>query len=81
MTIADVLDFYQRRDAFDATGGEEPCTGCDKVLEAGEPFSIYDIAGRERTPRAFPPSINLCQKCTFMVIGSRMTLPTDEPEP
>ena len=72
MTIADVLDFYERRDALEASGGEEPCTGCDKVLEPEEPYSLYVLAGRPRTPRAFPASIVLCQKCTYMVIGSRM---------
>jgi hypothetical protein len=67
MTILDVRDFYQRRDASEATGTEEPCEGCDKKLEAGEPFSTYVLV-ETRAPRAFPPSILLCQKCTFLVM-------------
>jgi hypothetical protein len=69
MTIADVVEFYVRRDAVQATGDEEPCTGCDKRLEADDWFSHYDVAGKPRTPRAFPATILLCQKCTYMVIG------------
>jgi hypothetical protein len=69
MTVADVRDFYERQDAFKARGGEGPCAGCGKVLEAEEPFSLYAVAGRPRTPRAFPASIVLCAKCTYMVIG------------
>jgi hypothetical protein len=75
MTIADVVDFYTRRDAAEATGSEEPCTGCDAKLEPGEPYSNYDIAGKPRTPRAFPPNIVLCQKCTYLVIAWRPPTP------
>ena len=71
MTIADVFEFYQRRDAVQAAGTEEPCTGCDKKLEAGEWYSNYDIAGKPRTPRAFPAHIVLCKKCSYLVIGYR----------
>jgi hypothetical protein len=71
MTIADVYDFYTRRDAAEATGTEEPCTGCDKQLEPGEAYSNYDVAGRPRTPRAFPSSLVLCEKCAYMVIAWR----------
>jgi hypothetical protein len=71
MTIGDVAEFYQRRDAEEASGGEEPCTGCDKTLVAGEPYSNYDIAGRPRTPRNFPASLVLCAKCAYMVIAWR----------
>jgi hypothetical protein len=68
MNITDVREFYQRTDAFKARGGEGPCAGCGKMLEPEQPFSVYDLAGKERTPRAYPPSIILCHKCTFMVI-------------
>ncbi len=79
MTIADVVDFYERSAVLEAKGGEEPCTGCDKVLEKDEAFSYYEIAGRPRTPRALPPNINLCQKCTFLVMGSNLRpFPTPE---
>ena len=54
MTIADVVDFYERSAVLQAKGGEEPCTGCDKVLEKDEAFSYYEIAGRPRTPHACP---------------------------
>jgi hypothetical protein len=67
MTILDVRDFYQRRDALEATGTEEPCTGCDKPFAAEDPYSIYDLA-EQRAPRAFPMSINLCKACTFLVM-------------
>ena len=70
MTILDVRDFYQRRDALEATGGEQPCTGCDKAFEAGQPYSTY-VLTEPRAPRAFPASILLCQACTFMVIEVR----------
>ena len=75
MTIADVFDFYTRRDAAEATGSEEPCTGCDAKIEAGDPYSNYDIAGKPRTPRAFPPSLVLCQKCAYMVMAWRPPAP------
>jgi hypothetical protein len=67
MTILDVRDFYRRRDALEAAGDEAPCTGCDKPLAAGDPYSIYDLA-EPRAPRAFPMSINLCRACTYAVI-------------
>ncbi len=67
MTILDVREFYTRRDALEAKGGEEPCTGCDKPFEAGQPYSIYSISA-PRAPRAFPASILLCQACTFLVM-------------
>jgi hypothetical protein len=67
MTILDVRDFYQRRDAAEATGDEEPCTGCDAKLEPGAPFSTY-VLTETRAPRAFPPSILLCKKCTYLVM-------------
>jgi hypothetical protein len=70
MTILDVREFYQRRDASEATGDEELCTGCDKKLELGEPFSTYVLV-ETRAPRAFPPSIVLCQRCTFVVMEVR----------
>lgn len=75
MTIGDVAEFYRRRDAAEAVGGEAPCTGCDKTLEPGEPYSNYDIADALRTPRAFPNSIVLCQKCAYLVIGFRPPAP------
>jgi hypothetical protein len=78
VTISDVTDFYQRTDAFKARGGEGPCAGCHKILEPEEPFSTYDLAGKERTPRAFPQSIVLCKKCTFMLMGANMAV---EPPP
>jgi hypothetical protein len=71
VTIGDVVEFYVRRDAVQANGGEAPCTGCDKTLEPGDWYSHYDIAGKPRTPRAFPAEIVLCQKCTYLVIGYR----------
>ncbi len=71
MTIADVVEFYQRRDVQEATGDEEPCHGCDKQLEADEPYSNYDLKNALRTPKAFPASIVLCQKCAYLVIGFR----------
>jgi hypothetical protein len=74
VTISDVTDFYKRTDAFKARGGEGPCAGCHKVLEPEEPFSVYDLAGKERTPRAFPPTIVLCKKCTFMLMGANLTV-------
>ena len=43
MTIGDVAAFYNRRDVAEATGKEEPCTGCDKQLEVDEPYSNYDV--------------------------------------
>jgi hypothetical protein len=73
MTIADVREFYRRRDALEASGGEEPCTGCDKVLEPGEGYSPYDLMDPVRAPRDLPATIVLCQKCVFLVIGSKMT--------
>jgi hypothetical protein len=45
------------------------------MLEPEEPYSVYDLAGKARTPRAFPQTIVLCQKCTFMLIGSNMAEP------
>ena len=69
MTIADVAEFYVRRDAVQATGDEEPCTGCDAKLAADDWFSHYDLGDVMRTPRAFPATIVLCQGCTYMVIG------------
>jgi hypothetical protein len=76
MTIGDVYDFYVRRDVAEALGTEDPCTGCDKKLQSGETYSNYDIAGKPRTPRAFPPHLVLCQKCAYMVIAWR---PPKEP--
>jgi hypothetical protein len=69
MTIADVYEFYVRRDAAEAGGAEEPCTGCDKKLEAGESYSNYDA--KVRAPRNLPAHIVLCQKCTYLVVGFR----------
>ena len=54
MTIGDVYDFYVRRDVGEALGTEDPCTGCDTKLQPGEAYSNYDVAGKPRTPRAFP---------------------------
>jgi hypothetical protein len=71
MTIADVRDFYVRRDAAVATGGEPLCTGCDKQLGAGENYSNYDLTDPVRAPRAFPISMVLCAACTYMVIAYR----------
>jgi hypothetical protein len=71
MTIGDVATFYQRRDVAEATGGEEPCTGCDTKLEADDAYSNYDLKNTLRAPRAFPQSIVLCQKCAYMVIAWR----------
>lgn len=81
MTIADVVDFYVRREIRTAKGGgaEEACTGCDHVLDAGEEYSYYVIASHDRTPRKLPYDINLCRKCTFLVIGSNMK-PAPAPE-
>jgi hypothetical protein len=76
MTIADVYDFYVRRDVGEALGTEDPCTGCDKKLQSGEAYSNYDIAGKPRTPRAVPPHLVLCQECAYMVIAWR---PPKEP--
>ena len=75
MTIADVVEFYQRRDAIQAEGTEAPCTGCDAKLKPGDWYSNYDIAGKPRTPRAFPATIVLCQTCTYLVIGYRPAAP------
>jgi hypothetical protein len=75
MTIGDVSEFYIRRDAAEAEGGEPACTGCDKTLAAGESYANYDIAGKPRTPRNFPASIALCQKCAYMVIAWRPPAP------
>ncbi|HEV8022036.1 MAG TPA: hypothetical protein VGP41_12265 [Candidatus Lustribacter sp.] len=69
MTIADVFEFYVRRDAAEANGKEEPCTGCDKKLEAGESYSNYDA--KVRAPHNLPKHIVLCQKCTYLVVGFR----------
>jgi hypothetical protein len=73
MTVADVRDHYQRRDALKAAGGEEPCTGCDKELEPGEEYSTYALSEPARAPRGLPDGINLCRKCTFLVMGSKLT--------
>jgi hypothetical protein len=70
VTILDVRDFYQRRDALQAVGGEEPCTGCDKVFEPGDDYSTY-VLNEPRAPRAFPASILLCKACTFKVMEIR----------
>ena len=75
MTVDDVRDFYQRSDAFKAREGEVRCSGCATELEAEEPYSLYVLAGKPRTPRAFPSSLHLCRKCTYMVIGSQMAGP------
>jgi len=72
MNVTDVKEFYKRNDAFKARGNEGSCAGCGTVLEPEAPYSVYVLAGRERTPRAFPPSMLLCQKCTFLVMGSDM---------
>jgi hypothetical protein len=76
MTILDVRDFYRRRDALAATGGEAPCTGCDKPLARGDAYSIYDLA-KPRAPRAFPMTINLCKPCTYMVMEVNFEKPPD----
>jgi hypothetical protein len=68
VTIADVVEFYVRRDVAEATGSEAPCTGCDKQLAPGDAYSHYDLAEKPR-PRSFPTTILLCQKCTYQVIG------------
>jgi hypothetical protein len=73
MTIGDVAEFFNRRDVAEATGGEEPCTGCDKKLEAGEPYSNYDA--KVRAPRNYPSTIVLCRKCAYLVIGWRPLKP------
>jgi hypothetical protein len=73
MTIGDVAEFYTRRDAPDATGSEEPCTGCDKQLAPDEPYSNYDA--KVRAPLNLPKSIVLCQKCAYLVIGWRPMAP------
>jgi hypothetical protein len=69
MTIADVFEFYVRRDAAEASGKEEACTGCDATLEAGESYSNYDA--KVRAPHNLPRHIVLCQKCTYLVVGFR----------
>jgi hypothetical protein len=74
MTIADVVDFYKRRDLQQATGEEEPCAGCDTKLAAGASYSNYDLV-QPKAPRAFPASMVLCQKCTYLVIGYRPPKP------
>jgi hypothetical protein len=68
VTIADVVEFYVRRDAVQAVGSEEPCTGCDKQLAKDDWLSHYDIADKPH-PRSLPATILLCQKCTYQVIG------------
>jgi len=79
MNIADVNEFYQRNDAFKARGDEGSCAGCGTVLAPEQPYSVYVLAGKPRTPRAFPPSMLLCQKCTYMVLGSNMAPPPESP--
>ncbi len=69
MTIADVAEFYVRREAEEALGTEEPCTGCDVKLAKGDSFSHYDA--KVRAPRNLPETIVLCQKCAYLVIGFR----------
>ena len=69
MTVRDVAEFYIRRDALEASGNEMPCEGWDKQLEPGENFSHYDLADSRPGSAAFPKTIVLCQKCTYMVIG------------
>ncbi len=75
MTIADVAEFYNRRDALKASGQEKPCTGCDKTLSPGEDYSNYDLRDPVRAPRAFPVTMVLCAKCTYMVIAYRPVKP------
>lgn len=68
MTILDVRDFYQRQDALEAKGGEEPCTGCDVVFEPGQPYSTY-VLTEPRVSLKFPQSILLCQACTYKIVA------------
>jgi hypothetical protein len=68
MTIADVAEFYIRRDVLEASGTETTaCTGCFKPPEAGTMYSNYDI--KPGSPAKLPAEIILCQKCAYIVIG------------
>lgn len=67
MTIADVAEFYVRRDVLEATGAEAACTGCFKPPEAGTMYSNYEI--KPGSPPKLPAEILLCQKCAYIVIG------------
>ena len=67
MTIADVVEYYTRRDILEATGEEAPCTGCFKKVEPGAMYSNYDVT--PGSPQKLPPSLVLCQKCAYIVIG------------
>ncbi len=70
MTIADVAELYRRRDLVNATDDTTVCAGCDTKLAPGDPYSNYDLAN-PKAPRAFPASMALCGKCTYMVIAYR----------
>ncbi len=72
MVLAQVNAYYQRRDIAVATGDEEPCSGCNRKLEPKENYSIYGQNEAAHEIRGLPESILLCQKCTYIVIGSRM---------
>jgi hypothetical protein len=72
VTIGQVNEFYQRSDIGSATGDEEPCTGCDRKLDAKEDYSIYALRVSPPPIKGLPETIVLCKKCTYMVIGSRM---------
>jgi hypothetical protein len=72
MTIGQVNAFYQRSDVATATGAEEPCTGCDRKLDKKEDYSIYALRVSPPPVKGLPEAIVLCQKCTYMVMGSRM---------
>ncbi len=67
MTIVDVVEYYTRRDALEATGTEAACAGCFKPPEAGTMYSHYDV--KPGSPQKFPAEILLCQKCAYIVIG------------
>jgi len=67
MTIADVAEYYTRRDVLEATGDEAACTGCFKQPETGTMYSNYDV--KPGATREMPAAIVLCQKCAYIVIG------------
>lgn len=67
MTIADVAEFYTRRDVLEAGGNEAACTGCFKKPAPGTMYSNYDV--KPGAPRTMPAEILLCQKCAYIVIG------------
>jgi hypothetical protein len=75
MTIADVAEFYVRRDVLEATGDENACAGCFKPPEAGTMYSNYDI--KPGSPAKLPAKLLLCQKCAYIVIGCGPVPPRD----